>query len=315
MEPMSAPTINHDKLQAVRRCIREAAHQTAESGLSAPVVERFLLTGEKTWDGAGSGRFTLAQFNEDEAYSRGVKTALRTLFRQLGDLLPTRVRLKPKVASEEIRRRLEPMVKGLLQDDWQQVALTELIARTFVLNFQGGQEALEAELSTCFGGASWQILWMLFDDHGLKPEEIETPYDGTAQSFAHIRWSSYQSKDPYSDVVVHEAAHLLHYLKPGHYGLQVRRGQERFVDVEFAHRELFAFSCEAYCRLARLGDRKSRIAFAESMCQNAFSFPRNQVDEIAALVLNAARARNGWRVIREATVQRNRRRANVLTKS
>ena len=49
-----------------------------------------------------------------------------------------------------------------------------------------------------------------------------------------MRCSAYETSDPYSDVIVHEAAHLLHYLKPEHNGLHVRRGQERFVDVEFA---------------------------------------------------------------------------------
>ena len=53
---------------------------------------------------------------------------------------------------------------------------------------------------------------------------------------------------------VHEAAHLLHYLKPEHYGLHVRRGQERFVDVEFRHRELFAYACEAYSRVVLQGE-------------------------------------------------------------
>jgi hypothetical protein len=39
------------------------------------------------------------------------------------------------VAPETIRRRIDPMVKGLVQGDWQEVALRELTARTFVLNF------------------------------------------------------------------------------------------------------------------------------------------------------------------------------------
>jgi hypothetical protein len=60
--------------------------------------------------------------------------------------------------------------------------------------------------------------------------------DGLAGDFAHVRWSAYETKDPYSDVVVHEAAHLLHYLKPRNFGLDVRRHQERFVDIEFRHR-------------------------------------------------------------------------------
>jgi hypothetical protein len=45
---------------------------------------------------------------------------------------------------------------------------------------------------------------------GLKPEDIELIRDGEACDFAHVRWSAYQTKDPYSDVIVHEVAHLLH---------------------------------------------------------------------------------------------------------
>ena len=182
-----------------------------------------------------------------------------------------------------------------------------------MLNFQGAEAAIDAELSTCFMGSAWRILWALFGDYGLKPDDIEMGCDGLAGDFAHVRWSAYETKDPYSDVVVHETAHMLHYLKPAHHGLHVRRGQERFVDVEFRHRELFAYACEAYSQVVRCGARKSRVSFAEKMQEDAFSFPRAEIEEVAGLVLLAARARNGWRVIREATeIGRTRRRANSV---
>jgi hypothetical protein len=304
-----------DELGTVNRCIREAAGQAAAvSNLSAAVIEQFLRTGEETWEGAGSGRFTVDQFKQHDAYTRAAKNALRTLFGLLADLLPAEARLAPLVAPETIRSRINPMVKGLVQRDWQEVALRELTARTFVLNFQGAKAAIDAEFSTCYMGSAWQILWALFGDYGLKPYEIEVECDGIAGDFAHARWSAYQTEDPYGDVVVHEAAHLLHYLKPGHYGLHVRRGQERFVDIEFRYRELCAFACEAYSRVALHGERESRISFAEKMLKGAFSFPRSQIQEVAVLVLQAARARNGWRVIREATViQRIRKRITVAS--
>ncbi len=206
------------------------------------------------------------------------------------------------------------MVTGLVPSDWREVALREITARTFVLNFAGARAAIEAELSTCFMGDAWRILWALFGDHGLKPDDIKVGCDGLAGDYAHVRWSAYQTSDPYSDVVVHEAAHMLHYLKPRHYGFQVRRGQERFVDVEFHHRELFAYACEAYSRVVLHDKRKSRIGFAEKMLDEAFSFPRSQIEDVAALVLSAARARDGWRLIRETTVVRStRRRAKPLS--
>ena len=167
-------------------------------------------------------------------------------------------------------------MRGLVQCEWQKVALHELTARTFVLNFQGAKAAIDAELSTCYIRAAWQVLWIFSEDYGLKPDEIETECDGlSAGDFAHV---PYETND-------HEAAHLLHYLKPEHNGLHVRTGQERFVDVEFRHR-----------------DRQSRISFAEKMQEDAFSFPTGHIEEVAALVLAAARARNGWRVIHEASV-------------
>ena len=301
--------MERERLQVVNECIRDAAQQgAAPRGLSATPIERFLRTGEETWEGAGSGRFSLAQFKEDEAYTRATKTAIRNLFERLANLLPAEVQSSPQVPPDTIRQRIQPMVTGLVQENWREVALREITARTFVLNLPGARAAIEAEFSTCLMGSAWRVLWPLFEDYGLKPDDIKVGCDGLAGDYAHVRWSAYQTNDPYSDVVVHEAAHMLHYLKPSHYGFHVRRGQERFVDVKFHHRELFAYACEAYSRVVLHSDRKSRIAFAEKLLDSAFSFPRDQIKEVAALVLSAAGARNGWRLIREATVIRGTRR-------
>jgi len=306
--------LDHAKLQAVDQCIRDAAQQAAApGGLSAILIERFLRTGEETWEGAGSGRFSLAQFKEDEAYTRAAKTALQNLLDLVAELLPAEAQASPLVSPDTIRQRIEPMVSGLVQADWRGVALREITARTFILNLPGTRMAVEAELSTCFMGSAWRVLWALFEDYGLKPDDINVGCDGLAGDYAHVRWSAYQTDDPYSDVVVHEAAHMLHYLKPSHYGFEVRRGQERFVDIEFHHRELLAYASEAYSRVVLHGDRRSRIAFAEKMPDTAFSFPRTEINEVAALVLRATRARNGWRIIREATVIGRPRRRHRLS--
>jgi len=110
--------------------------QQAAGNLSVRAIERFLHTGEETWDGAGSGRFTLAQLKQDEIYSERAKAALRNLFDLLANLLPPEAKMVPSVAPETIRQRVDPMVKGLVQADWQAVALRELTRRTFILTFQ-----------------------------------------------------------------------------------------------------------------------------------------------------------------------------------
>jgi len=182
------------KSYAVNRCIREAAREAAApGGLPEKILERFLRTGDRTWNGAGSGRFTLAQFKEDEEYTRAAKTALRTLLIQLGNLLPEEARAAPSVSPEAIRRRIEPMVNGLVLADQREAALREIVGKTFVLNFQGAKAAIEAELSTCFAGSAWSILWALFEDHGLKPKSVVVGCDGLAGDFAHVRWSAYET--------------------------------------------------------------------------------------------------------------------------
>ena len=72
--------MEHDRLHLVNQYIWDAAQQAAAPrGLSAMLIERFLRTGQKTWEGSGSGRFSLAQFKEDEEYTRATKIGLRNL--------------------------------------------------------------------------------------------------------------------------------------------------------------------------------------------------------------------------------------------
>jgi hypothetical protein len=145
--------LDHAKLQEVDQRIRDAAERAAApGGLSATLIERFLRTGDETWEGAGSGRFSLAQFKEDEAYSRATKTALQNLLDCLADLLPEEAQASPLVSPDAIRQRIEPMVSGLVQADWRDVALREITARTFILNLPGTRMVVEAELSTSFHG-------------------------------------------------------------------------------------------------------------------------------------------------------------------
>jgi len=91
----------------------------------------------------------------------------------------------------------------------------------------------------------------------VSATKVTLGVDGIPSNSAHVRWSSCKTKDPHSHVVVHEATHLLHYLKPRHYGLHTRRHQERFVDVDFRYYELFALACAAYQRVVQHCERRS----------------------------------------------------------
>jgi len=296
--------MSNPNTQTVNRCIRDAARLAAAGDSLIPYhIAQFLRTGEEHWPGSLSSSHGPYSLKSDGSYSNAAKTALLTLFDQLSGSLPDPIRTAPQVSSEEIRQRIEPMIRGLVQHDWQEIALAELTRRTFVLNYHGAKAAIAAELSTGWRDTAWQVLWAFSEEHGLTRAGTRTEYDGlSGGEYAHVLWSAYQTTDPYSDVVVHEAAHLLHYLKPEHYGLHIRRGQERFVDVDFHSRELFAFTCEAYSRALLWREPRSRVSFAEKMLTGAVTFPKDELAEISALVESASRSRNGWRIIRDATV-------------
>lgn len=289
-----------------RRIERVAADAAAVAGLDVRPLSHFLRTGVETWEGSGSGQFTREQFRVDMAYSAAARSAMRALFASIGELLPEEERTAAPLPAEFVVARIRPMIEGLLPPAWRETALREITACLFILNYAGAKAALEAELSSCGLDGSWRLLWLSFEDYRLKPPEIEIACEGMASDHAHVRWSSaLQPTDPFHDVVVHEAAHMLHYLKPAHFGLTTRRGQERFLDVTFRHRELFAYSCEAYSRVVATGAvRGERVAFAETMRAAAVSFPEDELTGVAELVLAAAKARNGWRVIRDAVTSK-----------
>jgi hypothetical protein len=294
--------------QIVDSCIAEAAkHASPGDPREARAIKAFLRTGEKASEDSVPEGNVLEWMRNAQERKKLKYAALRHLFYLLARYLPPEARDVPSVTPEEVKDLVCPMVDGLIQHDWREVALRELGRRVFILNHDTTLAAMEAEMSTTWIGEAWQVLWLYFHDYGLAPRGLKLSMDGlSAGAFAHVRPSAQKRDDPYCDVVIHEAAHLLHYLKPENFGLTVRRGQERFLDVRFDSRELFAFVCEAYSNVLRVDKRKARLAFAARMDRDAASFPKKGREQIAELVLAATRARNGWAVIREAVVEQRR---------
>ena len=272
----------------------------------------FLRTGEETSEDSIPEGNVLEWMRGAQERKKRKYAALRHLFYLLARYLPPGARDVPSVTAEVVKDLVRPMIEGFIQPAWREVALRELGRRVFVLNHDTTLAAMEAEMSTTWIGEAWQVLWLYFHDYGLAPRGLKLGMDGlSAGAFAHVRPSAQKRDDPYCDVVIHEAAHLLHFLKPENFGMSVRRGQERFLDVRFDSRELFAFVCEAYSNVLRRPDRKARLAFAERFVKDGTSFPRHGRKQIANLLLAATRSRNGWKVIREDVVEKRGRRIQL----
>lgn len=101
----------------------------------------------------------------------------------------------------------------------------------------------------------------------------------------------------FEDFLVHEAAHVFHNCKRGRIGLEQTRRKEWLLDIEFEKREMFAYACEAYCRILELGrtaaDRRALFAELEE------GKPLEQVDsaEYIDILREAVGARNGFKRI------------------
>lgn len=305
--------IRQSPRQAVDSCIAEAAaHASPGDPKEARAIEAFLSTGERNTKEFIPEGNTLEWLNDAQEQKQRRVAALRHLFTLLAKHLPHEARAVPSVTALDVENRVRPMVAGLVQADWQKVALRELGRRVFVLNHDMTLAAMEAEISTTWIGDACRVLWLYFGDYGLAPRGIKLGMEGlSAGTYAHVRPSAQKTEDPYCDVVVHEAAHLLHDLKPANFGLRVKRGQERFLDVRFDCRELFAYVCEAYSYVSKSAGRKARIDLAERFLRGSTSFPKQGRKQIAEIVVAAARSRIGWTVIREAVLERRPRSLKV----
>lgn len=105
--------------------------------------------------------------------------------------------------------------------------------------------------------------------------------------------------------------HVFHNCKRKTLGLPHTRRKEWLLEIDFVKRETFAYSCEAYSRIVALGRRRAdRQELAEEYAKDpGLSEERVEPDEVADIVREAVRARNGWKVIlrRCAPVRQPRR--------
>ena len=88
-------------------------------------------------------------------------------------------------------------------------------------------------------------------------------------------------------------------MRPYRVGLQATRTKEWLLDIEFCKRETFAYSCEAYSRVLECAKSPSERRALAAEYGRTVRISEERVDpaEVAAIVVEAAAARNGWKVI------------------
>jgi hypothetical protein len=100
---------------------------------------------------------------------------------------------------------------------------------------------------------------------------------------------------------------VFHNCKRSTLGLDETRSKVWLLDIDYRKRETFAYSCEAYSRILKLGKSPAdRRALANEFGRTvSIADERADDGEVARIVRTAIAARNGWKVIlAECTIGR-----------
>jgi hypothetical protein len=197
-----------------------------------------------------------------------------------------------------LRRKLEPMVRGLFSRREKDLVLAVLLRSVVFL----APENIESVLLGCaWPRMAWELANLYLGSVGAQLLSDEAPgvVGLSEERSCYVSFRYLDEQAPFTDFVVHEAAHVFHNCKRVSVGLHQTRRREWLLDIEFAKRETFAYACEAYSWIVDHARGKlDRMRLAEEY-QRTYIVPDRRVDqsETGATVLAAAAARNGWKVI------------------
>jgi hypothetical protein len=195
------------------------------------------------------------------------------------------------------RQKLEPLVRGLFATAEQDTVLSMFEKAIVFLTPDAITAVLNREpwLSTAWDLAN---LFLGSVDAPLLADEAPNILGLATDSMVYASMQYFNSSNPYEDVIVHEAAHLLHKCRRDVVGLQATRQRKYLLDIFFRQQETFAYCCEAYGRLRELGvtaqERQQRLDELEDRPPPDASV---DPDEYVDILREALRARNGWKCI------------------
>ena len=246
---------------------------------------------------SGSGR----NFIEAERHvDRQMRDALiRTVFERLPGQSPTQ-----SISTSDLvaltRSKVTPMVNGLFPLAERMSILAMLEKSVVFLTSENIESTLR---SSRWLHTAWSLANMYLHQCGsdlLSTEAV--PIVGLSEEttcYLSLDYFNGQDEDPFSDYLVHEAAHVFHNCKRETVGLKETRTKDFLLDIDFRKRELFAYSCEAYSRIVSMEalPKARRLAL-----QRHFKGPlpsRNVVDrqDYLDILTDALTARNGWKWI------------------
>ena len=197
-----------------------------------------------------------------------------------------------------IRKKVEPMVRGLFRRDEQETVLAVLEKSLVFLTAANIEQVL---LRCTWPHSAWDLANLYLGSMGapLLGPDAERIVGLSEETTCYVSLAYFHEGDPFDDFVVHEAAHIFHNCKRRTIGLAETRKREWLLDIQYRKRETFAYACEAYARiLERAPKLKDRRGLAiEYASKVRVSGERVDPVEVNSILADASAARNGWKVI------------------
>jgi len=226
-----------------------------------------------------------------EAVLKRVKPLTPRATPTLGDLVST------------TRSKVSPMVNGLFPADERPAVLAALEGSVVFLTPENIESILRTSpwLSSC-----WDLANMYLLERAAEPLSPEAPaivgMSEETTCYLSLDYLDSQEREPYSDYLVHEAAHVFHNCKRSTTGLNETRCKDFLLNIDYRKRETFAYSCEAYSRILSLTTTsKQRSEALEAHSKGLLPGDnRMDLDEYLEILAAAIRPGNGWKRILQA---------------
>lgn len=249
-------------------------------------IERFIGTGEV------DPRFPDWEGSAVERRERGT-AACRDVLKRIVGYRSARGpgRRMPEDLGGRVRERVRPMVEGLHAAGVLPEAaafLHTLDRRVHVVT----PNTFGALVDTVPLDVGWDLANLLLDDLGAPPLSDDTPeLDGLCNGgHAWLLPRAFAEARPWSDVVVHEVAHLLHTMRRS----EITGGDKSagvLLPVPPRRRETFAYACEVWACIDRMAPESRSAALVDY--RDSATPPDARVDRQALDRLLAAAAGGG----------------------
>ena len=198
-----------------------------------------------------------------------------------------------------VRKRLAPMVQGLFPAAERSVVLELLVRGIVFCTPDNIRKVLLSEAH--WPKTAWDVANLYLGSLGAPLLSRSAPRIlGLSEGVAcYVSMEYFAASHRFDDFLLHEAAHVFHNCKRSTAGLPATRRREWLLDIAYAKRETFAWSCEAYGCIVRLDRRVSaRRELAEEWGRTIRpGDDRVDASEVADILQEAVSAKNGWKRI------------------